>query len=99
MNLTLQFSGGAEILVGNKREHLVQLPQREGDWTVEKLLSWLRESLLKDSDRPELLVSNGTVRPGILVLINDTDWEILDGLKAKLTEGDVVTFISTLHGG
>jgi ubiquitin related modifier 1 len=81
MNLTLQFSGGAEILVGNKREHLVQLPQHEGDWTVEKLLSWLRESLLKDSDRPELLVSNGTVRPGILVLINDTDWEILDGVR------------------
>jgi hypothetical protein len=38
-------------------------------------------------------------RPGILVLINDTDWELEDGLEYELKERDVLVFISTLHGG
>lgn len=38
-------------------------------------------------------------RPGILVLINDCDWELRDELDGELEDGDVVIFISTLHGG
>jgi ubiquitin related modifier 1 len=38
-------------------------------------------------------------RPGILVLINDVDWELEDGLEYQLKNGDVIVFISTLHGG
>jgi ubiquitin related modifier 1 len=38
-------------------------------------------------------------RPGVLVLINDCDWELCGGLDAELEEKDVVVFISTLHGG
>lgn len=38
-------------------------------------------------------------RPGILVLINDADWE-LEGQDAyELEAGDEVVFVSTLHGG
>lgn len=38
-------------------------------------------------------------RPGILVLINDADWE-LEGLdKYELCDDDEVVFVSTLHGG
>jgi len=39
------------------------------------------------------------VRPGILVLINDVDWELEGRLDCELRDGDVVAFISTLHGG
>lgn len=38
-------------------------------------------------------------RPGILVLINDTDWELEGEGEYKLQDGDEVVFISTLHGG
>ena len=38
-------------------------------------------------------------RPGILVLINDADWELEDGLDYALRDGDRLVFISTLHGG
>lgn len=38
-------------------------------------------------------------RPGILVLINDCDWELEGQLDAPVTDGDAVVFISTLHGG
>lgn len=38
-------------------------------------------------------------RPGILVLINDADWE-LEGEEAyELRPGDNILFVSTLHGG
>jgi len=40
------------------------------------------------------------VRPGILVLVNDTDVEVYpEGNEYVLKEGDTVAFISTLHGG
>ncbi|KAL3093686.1 hypothetical protein niasHS_006248 [Heterodera schachtii] len=35
-----------------------------------------------------MLIQRDTVRPGVLVLINDTDWEILGGLDARLNGGD-----------
>lgn len=47
--------------------------------------------------KPTLLI--GFRRPGILVLINDADWEIEGELEYELKERDEVVFISTLHGG
>lgn len=40
-----------------------------------------------------------TRRSGILVLINDADWELEDEYEYPLKRGDRVSFISTLHGG
>jgi ubiquitin related modifier 1 len=46
-----------------------------------------------------MFMKGDTIRPGVLVLINDADWE-LSGLDDSVLEpGDKVTFISTLHGG
>jgi ubiquitin related modifier 1 len=39
------------------------------------------------------------VRPGILVLINDTDWELEEKEDYVLEDGDLISFTSTLHGG
>lgn len=40
-----------------------------------------------------------TRRPGILVLINDADWE-LEGEEAyEIQPRDNILFVSTLHGG
>ncbi|EPT02009.1 ubiquitin modifier 1 [Fomitopsis schrenkii] len=61
------------------------------------LILWLRDNLLKE--REELFVENGTVRPGILVLVNDTDWELEGEGDYQLRDGDDIVFISTLHGG
>ena len=40
-----------------------------------------------------------SVRPGILVLINESDWELNGELDYVLEKGDTIMFISTLHGG
>ena len=46
-----------------------------------------------------ILMFNLGRRPGILVLVNDTDWELEGEGDYKLEEGDEIVFISTLHGG
>lgn len=38
-------------------------------------------------------------RPGILVLINDADWELEGEEKYEIASGDSVMFVSTLHRG
>jgi len=44
-------------------------------------------------------MDDGNVRPGILVLVNDADWELEGERECVLGEGDEVVFVSTLHGG
>lgn len=47
----------------------------------------------------ELLQGCMTVRGGVLCLINETDIEVLKGQETEIKDKDVITFISTLHGG
>ena len=68
-------------------------------WTIRRLLPWIVENLLS-VDNPEMLITaDGNVRPGILVLVNETDWALRGQLDYRLQPHDVITFISTLHGG
>lgn len=46
-----------------------------------------------------LLRANTTRRPGILVLINDADWELEGEDQYEVQQGDNIVFVSTLHGG
>ncbi|XP_068215579.1 ubiquitin-related modifier 1 [Palaemon carinicauda] len=94
MKVSLEFRGGAELLVSNKAHHDVDI---EGSWNMSRLLNWIRDNLLQE--RPELFLQGDSVRPGILVLINDADWELLGELEYVLEDKDNVLFISTLHGG
>lgn len=38
-------------------------------------------------------------RPGILVLINDADWELEGENEYEIKADDCILFVSTLHGG
>jgi ubiquitin related modifier 1 len=78
MKLNLIFSGGSEVLFDNKREHEVDV---SSGITIKRLLSWILDNLIKDKDRSDLLITDGDVRPGILVLVNDTDYEITGGVS------------------
>jgi ubiquitin related modifier 1 len=53
---------------------------------------------MKDQ-RKELFVLEDNVRPGILVLINDADWELEGEENYEIQQGDNIVFVSTLHGG
>ncbi|XP_065225185.1 ubiquitin-related modifier 1 isoform X3 [Planococcus citri] len=95
--ITVHFGGGAELLFNKIKKHDLILPQKQEAWTIRALISWLKDNLL--TDKPELFVQGESVRPGILVLVNDQDWELLGELNYHLKENDHVLFISTLHGG
>ncbi|KAI9229606.1 MAG: ubiquitin-related modifier 1 [Piptocephalis tieghemiana] len=88
-----------ELLFGGltSTETVVQGPSGEGNVEMRHVIAHVKEQYLKE--RPELFVSDETVRPGILVLINDADWEIEGQLDYQVQDGDTIVFISTLHGG
>ncbi|KAG8378318.1 hypothetical protein BUALT_Bualt08G0124900 [Buddleja alternifolia] len=91
--------GGLELLCNSVKIHDVNVdPQaEEKKLTMKNLLSWVRTNLIKE--RPEMFMKGDTVRPGVLVLVNDCDWELSGQLETVLEDKDVVVFISTLHGG
>ncbi|BCS17948.1 ubiquitin-related modifier 1 [Aspergillus puulaauensis] len=98
---TVEFTGGLEILFDNERKHNVTLPAQLSDGNppnISFLLQYLVDNLMKDQ-RKELFVLEDNVRPGILVLINDADWELEGEEKYEIQQGDTIVFVSTLHGG
>lgn len=46
-----------------------------------------------------MFVVGDAIRPGVLVLINGVDWELEDTTAYRLSDGDRIAFVSTLHGG
>ncbi|KAF7278471.1 ubiquitin-related modifier 1 [Rhynchophorus ferrugineus] len=97
MKIKVDFSGGAELLFGNQKHHEVDLPVKDKPWLLGDLLFWLKDNLLQD--RPELFLQDNSVRPGILVLVNEIDWELMDTINYEIQLNDSILFISTLHGG
>lgn len=95
----LIYSGGLEAMFDGKKRLEVELPEGSSGHThsIQSLIEELRRKHLREKE--EMFVQAGSVRPGIIVLVNDTDWELLDTLKYQLENGDNVAFISTLHGG
>ncbi|KAL0858625.1 hypothetical protein ABMA27_012458 [Loxostege sticticalis] len=105
LKLSIQFGGGAELLFDKIKKREVELPalkkyfpeSLKEKWAIRELLVWIKDNLLKE--RPELFLQGDSVRPGILVLINDADWELFGELDYELQANDTIMFISTLHGG
>ena len=106
MKVKVEFSGGLELMFNNKKNldlDIVEGTMDQGgvvttkDLLLEDVIEELRKNHLKEKE--EMFIQSGTVRPGIIVLVNDTDWELLDSEKYKIESNDTVAFISTLHGG
>lgn len=103
--ITIKFTGGAELLFNNVKTQNIELPPiaswkkelSNSPWNIKHLLKWLTENLL--TQRPEMFIQDESVRPGILVLVNDTDWELVGQLDYELQPKDCIVFMSTLHGG
>ena len=108
VGVSIELSGGLEALFGGAKRFAVTVPPppptaaADADHppppvTMRHALAWVRDHLLQE--RPELFMAGDSVRPGILVLVNDADWELEGALAYELQDGDAVAFISTLHGG
>ncbi|KAG0322843.1 Ubiquitin- modifier 1 [Linnemannia gamsii] len=107
LRIELQFSGGMELLFDNQKTIHAKVPaffplddsaEEKHAATIRDLISWTASNLLKE--RPELFIgADGSVRSGILVLVNGADWELEGELDYELEDRDEIVFISTLHGG
>ncbi|GAO17164.1 uncharacterized protein UV8b_02731 [Ustilaginoidea virens] len=99
--LTVEFSGGLEMLFADQQHHSLKVPSKDEHGqpaNLAFLIHHICENVMKDT-RKELFILDSHLRPGILVLVNDADWE-LEGEEAyELSNGDNILFVSTLHGG
>lgn len=97
--MSLEFCGGLELLFDGMKKWQGEITPKDGKTLMfQELLDYVHHNLLKE--RPELFVAEGSgVRTGILVLINDVDWELEGKLDYEVQDGDEISFISTLHGG
>jgi molybdopterin converting factor small subunit len=68
--------------------------------TVQELISALLKTVGNKFFR-DLLVDAGTEdpRPNVIILLNDQDYNIFDGLKTQVEPGTRVTIIPVAHGG
>eukprot|EP00293_Proteomonas_sulcata_P016958 CAMPEP_0184302110 /NCGR_PEP_ID=MMETSP1049-20130417/12169_1 /TAXON_ID=77928 /ORGANISM="Proteomonas sulcata, Strain CCMP704" /LENGTH=89 /DNA_ID=CAMNT_0026613311 /DNA_START=151 /DNA_END=420 /DNA_ORIENTATION=- len=82
LKLKIELGGGLELLFQNQKKFEVSLPKRPNAPTIKELIAFLKEKHIKD--RPEMFVQGETVRPGVLVLVNDTDWELCGGLEGEI---------------
>lgn len=96
MDIKVEFGGGIELLFDKAKFLDIKL-DNEREWTLSDLIKHMREKHIKE--RPELFASGDKIRPGILILVNEVDYEILGGYGYNLKPNDRVLFISTLHGG
>ena len=89
MRFAIEFAGGLDLLFAHqKRLDLdVSLPPGASSLTMRAVIALLRADHLRE--RPELFVAGDSVRPGILVLINEVDWELEAQLEAEVKEGCV----------
>ncbi|GFZ46894.1 Ubiquitin-related modifier 1 [Saitozyma sp. JCM 24511] len=103
LEIRLEFGGGLHLLFSQQPRHSIHVPRHVPGSSPPKpsdmryLIRWLKGNLL--SEREEMFGEGDGVRPGILVLINDADWELEGELEYELRDRDEVVFISTLHGG
>ncbi|QLQ81588.1 hypothetical protein HG537_0F03490 [Torulaspora globosa] len=97
VSVTVEFLGGLDVIVNKQRIHQVQIDEEGVD--MKRLISYIADQMITNKNDVEVFLEDGSVRPGILTLINDTDWELEGGENYVLEDKDVVSFTSTLHGG
>ncbi|KLU88804.1 hypothetical protein MAPG_07787 [Magnaporthiopsis poae ATCC 64411] len=101
LSIVVEFSGGLEMLFSHQTRHQLALPSTDDQGSpanIAFLIDYLCRHTMKDA-RKDLFVLDGNLRPGILVLINDADWELEGEEEYVIQPGDNILFVSTLHGG
>lgn len=100
VKVKVEFLGGLDQTFGNVKSTKITLSEENNDEIkIKHLIGYLAEKMITNEKDYEMFIQDGTIRPGILVLINDTDWELEDREDYVLEDGDLVSFTSTLHGG
>ena len=94
--ITLKFLSTLKT-VAKKREITIIL--NETNEILGKLLLELCEEW--DPHVKELIfgIGSNNLNPNILILVNDVEIHLMNGLDTILMDGDVITIIPSIHGG
>lgn len=95
MKILVDFGGGLDTCFDGQKE--LQINFESNEIKMSELIEHLATKC--NPKKLEFFMMQKSLRPGILVLINDTDWELEERENAVLQNNDRVSFISTLHGG
>ncbi|XBW38540.1 hypothetical protein QEN19_004128 [Hanseniaspora menglaensis] len=100
IKLLIEFLGGLDSIFDNKRTYSVEVDNDKIKTLKDLIFDYIvKELLVKPEDNYSIYIQDETIRPGILTLINDVDWELEEELDYVLQNRDVISFTSTLHGG
>ena len=95
MKIKVELGGGLEVLFDKVKDHEVELTDNAN--TIKDVNLSMLQKIKGDSSL--FATKEGVIKPGIIVLYNDADWEIYEKENTKLENKDIVSFISTLNGG
>lgn len=102
VSVKVEFLGGLDQTFGGVRStkcKVMSSSSQDSEVKLMDLINHLATEYIDNERDLEMFIQDGTVRPGILVLINDTDWELEEKEEYALEDGDLISFTSTLHGG
>lgn len=99
VKLRVEFLGGLDVVFNKQRTYDLDIPTSGDAFTIKDLLDYLVDKMIDNPKDVEVFIEDDTVRPGIITLINDADWELEGELEYEIEDGDVISFTSTLHGG
>jgi molybdopterin synthase sulfur carrier subunit len=95
MALTVKFIGALRHVTGK--------PQLNIEYTGKCAVKDLILKIVQET--PQLKTSlinqqpDGTMKTNALILVNDREISVLNGLDTKLDDGDEIVFVPVIHGG
>jgi len=95
MKIKVELGGGLELLFDKKKDFEIEINKNQ--CIIKDVIISMLNKIKGNSN---LFASqDGIIKPGIIVLYNDVDWEIYEKEETKVEDKDTISFISTLHGG
>ncbi|CCF60657.1 hypothetical protein KAFR_0L00500 [Kazachstania africana CBS 2517] len=97
IKVRVEFLGGLDVVFSKQRVHDLTIDAEE--LSMQGLIDYIVQNLITNKNDVDVFLEDDNIRPGIITLINDTDWELEGEMEYEVCDGDVISFTSTLHGG
>ncbi|KAJ1817640.1 Ubiquitin- modifier 1 [Coemansia sp. S610] len=101
LHIITKYTSGMELLIKDKElglDHVFEVNTKAAPLNMKDLIKYIGETHVLEG-KQSAFTRDETICPGIMVIINECDWEVMDELDYVLKNDDTIEFISTLHGG
>jgi len=83
--------------------HITGKPNVAVDYLADFSVKDLIQKLIQDSPQIQASIvdqqTDGTMKTNALILVNDREISVLNGLETKLSDGDEIVIVPVVHGG